>query len=181
MQRIMFDLETLGTSKASIICSIGAVLFGDISPIQQENYKEFYRELDITSQRRYCDPATVLWWMDQKGPKPFYGRMSLDRMLHEFSDWLIGIRSRDPEKKIELWCKGTDFDTSILGDAYKSKNLEVPWKYSETRDYRTVSKLFPNLKPSSVNQDLHNALADAKHQALHMEDILYAIKDRGLK
>lgn len=62
--RIMVDLETLGTAPGSVILSIGAVRFD----VEEGLLDEFYVNIDVESSQRLgltIDGATVMWWMKQ--------------------------------------------------------------------------------------------------------------------
>ena len=157
------DIETLGLDEDAVILSIGAVGFG-ITGL----YEEFYVEIDPDQSKRTVTPSIVKWWMQQPIPAPINGFISLKGALIMFRDYL-----HDHTREPIIWCKGIDFDTKILAHAYKQEFLTVPWKYNHVRDTRTLMKVFPSLKPERANNLVaHNALGDAKYQALCVKEIL---------
>lgn len=164
MKRIMLDLETLGTKPGSMILSIGAVVFG-----HGEITDTFYRRIDVKSCEVFglsIDAGTVVWWMQQsQEAREEFCRQSLriDHALEAFSEWL----GKDDR---EIWGNGSDFDNSILAEAYRRCGMQQPWRYSQNRCYRTVKALFPEC-PMLYTMASHNALNDATMQAQHLMDI----------
>lgn len=158
-QHIMIDIETLDTIPSAIILSIGAVAF------KPEHERDFYLEIFADSQYiRTSSLSTLTWWKSQKN-FPKNPSVGLTRALTSLSSWIRDVsRTRTPI----IWCKGTDFDVTILADAYRQYKLPIPWKYSKVRDCRTIFKTFA----VPITGASHNALADAKDQA---HDLLVAL------
>ena len=68
-----------------------------------------------------------------------------------------------------IWANSPSFDCIILENAYKSCNLEIPWKFWNLRDCRTVYDLGKiNLK--SVSAVKHNALDDCYNQIIALSN-----------
>lgn len=144
----MIDIETYDTSPSAVILSIGAErILGK---------ETFYVEVDPDTQyERTTSIATREWWAQQGNP-PIYGTLPLVDALAHLSNWLKEF-SEEPI----IWCKGTDFDVTILSHAYKSFGVPTPWKYSNVRDCRTLFKLCKLAR----NNPTHNALEDAQAQS----------------
>lgn len=171
MINVMIDLETLGMGESAIICSIGACTFMTAEP-----QKTFYLMIDIEKQPgRVFDPSTVKFWMKQ-GDAPVHGIMDLEHSLECFTDWL-----KDLIEPITLWANGTDFDIPMLKHAYQYYNLKPNWKYDAVRDFRTLRKLFPQIKADEFVGVKHDALADAINQAAHLTKILHYMEDKGMQ
>ena len=163
-QNIMVDIETLGTGANSVILSIGAVAFNN-----EGITSEFYRVVDLQSCMNAgleIDASTLLWWMNQSDDarKLFNStaREILPVALSKFSGWL-------PQNAC-IWGNGASFDNTILANAFDKAGVALPWKYWNDRCYRTVKNLYPNIKLERVGT-YHNALDDAKSQALHLIEI----------
>ena len=79
-------------------------------------------------------------------------------MLRKASKFLTGTKY--------FWSQGS-FDYNILENAYNACNLELPWKFWQVRDSRTLFDVFNiNLKTLEVNDSghSHNSLNDAYKQ-----------------
>jgi len=162
----MLDLETLGTSPGSVIVAIGAVKFGEGKIIS-----EFYERVNAESCAKLglkIDAATVMWWMGQNDEarkeitKP---GGELADVLSDFYSWVFG-----PDV-VEMWGNGANFDNVLLSDAFAAAKIPRPWKYSNDRCYRTVKNLHPEVQMDR-NGTHHNALDDARSQAMHLMEIL---------
>lgn len=159
---IMVDIETLGIDGDAVILSIGACDVADVA-------HSFYREIDLESQRgRTIDTDTLQFWLKQ-GNIPAFGTGALAYVLQDFAGWLNSVSLGE---ETFIWCKGTDFDTAILANAYKNLTLTIPWKYHSPRDFRTLAKCFPNILAPEFLGRKHHALDDAIHQAKHLKLIL---------
>ena len=168
MNNIMLDLETLGNGSNSVIISIGAVKF---DPKTKQLGSEFYANVDAESCVKAglkMDVSTVLWWMQQsdQARSVFKNKgLTLINALVGFSDWI------GDKKNTLVWGNGANFDNVILSNAYKAVGLEQPWPYWGDRCYRTIKALNPNVKADRIGTH-HNALDDAKTQAIHLMDML---------
>lgn len=178
MSNIMVDIETLGTSKNSVILAIGAVQFSETGV-----EKKFYEVIDAESCTQWglqIDARTVLWWLDQSDAarKSITGTKgkSLDIVLNEFRtafDW----------KNATVWANGIDFDFTILEEAFKAVGWEAPWPYWSKMDFRTVKNLVPRKVYDAVKVDApvkHNALADATAQAATLIGLLNWVNREGV-
>ncbi len=157
---IMIDLETMDTAPTAAIVSIGAVKFNKKGILD-----EFYKVVDLAdcvNKGLTMSPSTVQWWISQPNKTDtFDGYKSdyLNSVLLNFSYW-IGQDAR-------VWGNGSDFDNVILRNAYNAYTLTYPWKYYNNMCYRTMKNLAPNVKMVRSGNH-HNALDDAKSQALHL-------------
>lgn len=163
MKEIMVDLETLGRRPGCKILSIGAVVFGP-NGLQDE----FYLALTTEDQTAlHEDPETVQWWAKQSAearrvftePK----RGFVDGMV-AWRHWLQGLGGK---RSLALWGNGADFDNAILQVAHDAAGVDAPWEFWNNRCYRTLKNLPGAPKLSSRAGTYHNALDDAKTQALH--------------
>ncbi len=169
---IMLDLETLGTAPGSAIIAIGAVKF-----TEGQILSEFYRRVDLKSNTQYdlkMDPSTVLWWLKQ----PDEARLEITKegvhlasALHIFSEWVMVAQHREMEHEPEVWGNGASFDNTLLSVAYERTGITCPWKYSNDRCYRTVKNIYPDI-PMPRTGTHHNALDDARSQAMHLMAML---------
>jgi hypothetical protein len=172
--QIMLDLETLGTTPGSAILAIGAVKFGG-----GHIHSEFYQRVSLKSCVQYdlkMEPDTVLWWLQQ----PDEARLEITKegqhlaaVLQSFSNWIYEkVESFVPFiEDVKLWGNGAAFDNVLLSVAYDRAGLTLPWKYSNDRCYRTVKNLYPDVQMECSGTH-HNALDDARSQAMHLMNML---------
>ncbi len=185
MNDIMIDLETLGNGSNSAVISIGAVLF---DPYKNQVSAEFECNIDVEDAMRYgqADGSTIAWWMNQsdEARSIFNDKhaMLLQDALIEFHDWL-GANTSFHQRAV--WGNGASFDPVILQNAYKKTNLQLPWKYQNVKDVRTVvdigRKVLSIDPKKNKNSDRvpHNALDDARHQAQYVCEIIAALKAKA--
>ncbi len=165
---IMVDIETLSTDSNALILSIGAVKFNETIT------DHFYTTISIESSlkvNRLIDASTIEWWMlqDDKARALFSDPNKLDLYyaLLNLKTWLGSYPI--------IWGYGASFDNVILENAYKVLNIETPWFYKNSLCYRTLSTIYPNIK-FIFEGVKHNALDDAKTQAVHLIKILKHIE-----
>ena len=177
-RNIMLDLETMGVGPNAAIVAIGAVEF--VLPVKEsmatvgrigEITREFYRTVDLQSSvdaGGVIDPSTVMWWLEQSDEARAEltreaGRENIAGALQLFREWLGG-------RDCLIWGNGASFDNVILGSAYtKLSGIDfVPWKFRNNRCYRTVKALNKHIPADEVGGVAHNAVDDAKYQALHL-------------
>jgi len=154
---VMIDIETYDTKPTAVILSIGACLIGNSSIC-------FYAEIDVATQfERTASIATKEWWAQQQNP-PIYGAAPLYHALDGLALWIKTNTEGEPI----IWCKGTDFDTAILANAFNQLYIPVPWKYNNVRDCRTVYKVTGHTPIEAQ----HNAVQDAQEQAKDLVEVM---------
>jgi exodeoxyribonuclease VIII len=170
MNNVMVDLETLGNGSNSVIIALGAVEFDHATG---ELGREFYENIDAQSCVDFglqMDVSTVMWWMQQSDEARAAFKksgVSLPVVLSGFERWL-------PHDAV-VWGNGASFDNVILSNAYRKTHGEQPWKFWNDRCYRTLKTLRPDI-PFVRGGTHHNALDDAKTQAVHAIAILQALE-----
>lgn len=181
MSHVMIDLETLGTQPGSVILSIGAVLFYP-DETAENNWvgNGFYCVVNKESSLNFgmsVSQDTLDWW-EKQSPE---ARKVLDESLiggEDMDDALNKLAEFIPAEA-KVWSNGANFDQPLLDVAYDRINKQIPWKYYNSRCYRTIVALHPD--PKSIQPPTvcaHNALEDAKWQTKHMINVA---KLMGLK
>ena len=168
----MVDLETLGTKPNAHILSIGACDINnpDIT---------YYSTIEGNSQNRVTEFSTIRWWCNQSSEaiKAATNRKHmrpLPQMLMEFITWWHAHGFTHP------YSHGSVFDIIILENAMRQYNYEIPWKFWQIRDTRTLYDTAyritgKTLKP--IREGIHHdALADAQFQAQWIRDIRAVIE-----
>ena len=161
------DIETLGTTVNSTIVSIAAAIF-DKNDAPGNVMHTIEMVIDITDQKRFIDPNTVMWWMDEgmdqaradafQGPKD--ERVQLPVALKRLNEFLT------LEKVTELYACGPDFDCKMLEHAYRQYGLKMKIPFYKWGDIRTLEGHFygkntrkPGM-PNWLGGTAHNALDD---------------------
>ena len=167
MYQIMLDIETFSSSKESLIVSVAAVSFkSDKGTDDLTESDIFYRKVDFSDpdiKKFNIDVNTILWWFKQNEKVRNEAFLSKDNRW-KIRDVLIGLKDfinskgRDPI----IYNKGIDFDSIILENAYSVLNIEVPWKFYNKMDSRTLMKFF-DIK----NEDLVKNLNGFKEVDAH--------------
>jgi exodeoxyribonuclease VIII len=160
---IMIDLETMGNRPNAPIIAIGAVAF-DANGID----REFYEVVDLDSAVRsgaVIDPSTVMWWLQQSDEARtslfVMDGVTLSKALDKFSLWAT------VSDITGVWGNGATFDNVILAESYRRLDKVAPWPFWKDKCYRTVKGMYPDVRMERSGTH-HNALDDAKSQALHL-------------
>lgn len=169
---VMLDLETVGTSPGCGILSIGACTFQD--NLDEPVVRKLFRvgiEFDSLSKAGFVsDSFTLAWWENQSKEAydvAFGGTTPIAKALVEFSQWLDSLKCEPV-----VWGNGADFDNAILAFTYTKMGMVLPWKYKNSRCYRTLKEIHSHIPQPVFAGVRHNSLVDAVHQAQHAELIL---------
>lgn len=174
--RVMVDIETVGTDLDSAIVSIGAVEFD-----RHGIYDTFEVGIDLESAQEEgltIDANTLTeFWLEQDDEvqAQLHGGIQLADGLSQFVMWMDEC---DPD---EFWANSPAFDCVILKHALDVVGLEVPWDYYQQRDFRTLNSLAldrPGVLETPEGVE-HTALADATHQARIAAYYLSRIEEDG--
>ena len=168
---IMIDIETLSKRNNAVIVSVGAVLF---NPRNGGLGESIYIALDWHQQimqRRHISKKTLKWWDEQKEDAP-QGSGKVGMLFGKLAT-LFEVSS----EVIYVWFRGPDFDKVKLEHLARQFGHKVPWTYKQVRDSRTLD-IFGVKRERS--EPTHNALDDAKEQALDVIYILDRVRDVGL-
>jgi exodeoxyribonuclease VIII len=167
----MLDLEALDPKIGGVLVSIGAVYFdfetGELGDtfyreISRQGLEEQYKEYNRTISLR-C----LQWWMQQSdGAREVF--QAKDCHGNDFKTALRAFRQFVDGPKTRIWGNGADFDNVFLADCYKSVGLRLPWSFRYNRCYRTVKNMFGHKAKLVRVGNHHNALDDAKTQAVHL-------------
>lgn len=155
MYQVMIDIETMGQTPQSAICSIGAVKWNE----SEEVY--FYQKISLASSVAAggkMDASTVLWWMQQSEAarkEIIDANEQLPVVLLKLTDFVKDC--------IDIWAAPATFDLPIIENAYRLCTLPLPWSYKQHRCWSTLRKVMH--APKEPNFAEHNALADALCQA----------------
>lgn len=191
MTYFMKDLETLGTAPGCVILSVGVIACDfhaetvDDLFLDQGKYVVLNTE-DSLNSFLHIDQSTVQWWSKQ-GPearqvladaRDLKKSVPLREGIQDTIDYVLGHCAA---KEVRMLGNGADFDNPIFNVAAQMAGLKTPWSYGG-RCYRTLKNLDELLGPKFTAPKVerhgtyHNALDDAKTQALHLWEHLQNIR-----
>lgn len=176
MNHMMIDIETCGKRANAPILSIGAVMF---DPMTGGLGQTFYAAVDPADAFRngVPDGDTFAWWM-QQGDKARAAAVGGKKMLAAALGELIDF-GKGRWSNVTVWGNGPSFDMTILEHGFSRVGREIPWMFWNVRDCRTVADLAGKRPPKiGGNGVYHNALDDAKHQALWVSEMWQGLKGK---
>ncbi len=151
MREMMIDLETLDTKNSAVVLSIGAVVW-EVVGTEKINDPDknssvvfivdrFYRALEIDEQvnkGRTVSLDTIRFWMDahpaaREEAFDWRGRVLPAMALAQF----YTFKNKHPGIS-SFWAKPSTFDFPIWEDLADDFGAEVPWRYNQKYDVRTV-------------------------------------------
>lgn len=158
MSDVMIDLETLGTTPDAAILSIGMVRFNRNTG---DTYETLYLKVIEPQLYGSTSETTLAWWAEQDPnvmAEAFNGDTTANEAAVLVKDFLR------PEDCV--WGNGATFDISMIQWWVRQFGIQLPFKFWNVRDVRTVVDLSGiDYKSIAFEGDRHNALADAIHQA----------------
>ena len=161
----MIDLETMGVRPTSSIISIGAVPFDSEQVYTDEG---FYENIDLEScmaKGMTIDSSTLYWWLGQaESARVVFAqnKLGIRDALEQFVTWYEDLRPISG-----IWGNGSDFDISIIGNAFDVCRIKRPFTYGQHRCFRTMKAMNPKIELARIGTH-HNALDDAIWQAKYM-------------
>lgn len=177
MNHLMIDLETMGNNPNAPIVSIGAVFF---EPSTGELGAEFYCVINLKSSMNggaIPDADTILWWLKQnQEARTAITNDATTPLFTGLSNLNVFIHAHTNPKLLQVWGNGATFDNVVIRSSYDRECIPCPWIFWNDRDVRTIVELG---KAVGINPrydipfegDMHNALADARHQAKYVSAI----------
>jgi hypothetical protein len=167
---VLVDIETHGLANDARVIQIGAVSF-TLDRIEDaiEILDDRSRWLDVvvTPYESTTDESTIKAWQSAAFA-PAVDLMAarlprgIKKALEELADFCrINLTPAD-----YIWARGTDFDIAILSSLYARYGQELPWKYNQARDTRTLLTLLYILGSAYRTTDM-SQIGLVKHYAPH--------------
>lgn len=181
---LMIDLETLDVTPDAVILSIGIVKF---NPKNQGVYDRLELRPTVEDQtevyNRTISEDTLRWWSEQskealEAGLSDGGRMPLKDCMEVIYQYCWNQDS--------VWSNGASFDIVVLESAFRqtltNKPNPIPWPFYTIRDTRTLYEVAGvRLKDKKYGtKTTHNALEDAEHQAIVLQDAYQKLIKVGL-
>ena len=152
---ITFDMETCATTANAAVMQVAAVAWDRSA---KENPFEIFDRNDPDWERcgfnehidlRTCvvdgfdfDQATIKWWANQtdKAKKAVTDGLAepIEEVFIRFIGWINQVKKDTKAESVCLWCQGMDFDGAILRNICHKYDLELPFRYQQFRDCRTL-------------------------------------------
>lgn len=110
------------------------------------------------------DDSTVAWWEKQS-------QAAQDALLVDPQVIYVVVQQMHAwfrkQRGIFVWSQGSNFDEPLWSHIARRLGQSVPWKFYDVRDTRTAYDI-SGFNPRSIKRggNHHNALDDARHQAL---------------
>ena len=160
----MIDIETLGTEPDCVVLSVGACKFDPFTNVEPHTRTLWRPSADeqMNAGRSVLE-STLEWWA--KLPKHIQdeafseeGRIPLDQFFKDLNKWLWDVD--------KIWCQGPQFDMVILENLFKQFDHHRRWAFWQVQDCRTIFNMMPADPRKAIQEDLHDASADAFFQAV---------------
>lgn len=161
---ILIDTETLGLKPTAIITELSAVAFRigeDGLPVVTDHIDlrpDFWEQL---AARRTYDADTIAFHR-ANGTLPETNTPNSIPCIQAIVHLAAFVSENRPRN---VWIQGTDFDRPLIEDFCAAHNQPLPWKYSVSRDARTIyAAAFPGEKhakrPHKALEDCQATLTD---------------------
>lgn len=179
MKNIMIDLETMSLKPNAAIISIGAVAF---EPMTRSIIAEFKQNVTLGSCAEFglhISDDTQAWWAKQD--RDLRDALTVDAVplpeaLTKLKAFVLdGLMDKGD---VIPWSNGAGFDIPILEHAYHACGMTVPWLYFNISCYRTLKRIYKSIR-IEFNGKKHDALDDARHQAVQLMEIMAIMTKAG--
>lgn len=180
---IVLDLETLSTEPNAAILQIGCCvpMFDRVHlpmNISPEMEVTIAYEDAMKADAFHKSKETMEWWETQNPEVRkivFSGQDSYVTALDQIEFWMKSVKCKGAD--IAVWGNGAEFDNVILSHCFSAMGYTQPWSFRNNRCFRTIKNLFPISQ--SINQSglKHTALADARYEAMILDQIKHTYMD----
>lgn len=169
MKDLMIDMETRGQGPGCVILSLGAVFFDPATGAIGDSFSQVINKVSSLALGLTEDPETIAWW-DKRSPEARRVLAEADTSPHNVQDVLTAfgdfIRDRAGANAVRVWGNGSDFDNAILAHTYGLLGMKPPWRFWNNRCFRTLKTLGSVVVEPPRLGVHHDALDDARHQAV---------------
>lgn len=163
MKDVMIDIETLGNTKNSVICQIGACYFDRYTGEIGEKFKVNIDARSVIKSGATMDADTIYWWLNQseEARQSILADPKIDIIsaLNSLNTFLINAKY--------IWSHAT-FDFVAITETYKRLDIRPVFSYRSARDIRTLIDL------AKIKIDEGNKRDGTHHDGL--DDAIYQVK-----
>ena len=168
---VVLDLETMSTDKQALVLSIGWAIIKDCEIVSQGEVRP---KMEAQADR-HVSFDTLRWWMDGN-------KAEAQKHLASLPEWDLDVAltyldvSVDAIKqwpKVKVWGNSPNFDCDILAGLYRSAGKEVPWKFWQERDMRTLRDVSTTARhvPKIAHTAMWDAVAEAEDLCAYLKSI----------
>lgn len=153
----VLDLETLAINPRAAIIEIGLVNVG----MPECRYHKLINPKYYQHEPGFVIDDSTIEFHRGLGIENAYdaackeGIVNYTQMLDVIKDLICIL----PWESV-IWCQGTDFDIPIITNLFRFYGNDLPWKYSNVRDARTLIKLMHPGYKSNPGANGHRAIED---------------------
>lgn len=143
---VMVDVETLSLRSDAAIIQIAAVPFY-MDKSHAKVFSDFSVDVNPSSEAMYgfsFDASTIEWWSKNEPANEYFKEdhkaYSIKKALTDFTAQLTLWKDVASADELMIWCQCTDFDITVLRNAYRKvfgSEKDIPWNYRNVRDART--------------------------------------------
>ncbi len=175
-ENVAIDLETLDTKASAKILSIGIVPFnwGEDVSFQElcERPSSLYIKIDLSSYHdAFTESKSTREWWEKQGEEARFVLEPLSsdvNIVHALGSlcahldaWVLPLTKDGGQ----VFCRGYDFDGSILNHALDAYRFISPWSYNRFRCIRTVIDTLADTRNGYVHATTPDGFI--KHHALY--------------
>ena len=164
-KHIMIDIETMGVRPTSSIISIGAVAFDSAQVYEDEAFEVNVDLESCLAKGMTIDASTIYWWLGQAEPARVVFAQNKIGIRAALEQYVVWHESHRPISGV--WGNGSDFDLTILGNAFDVCRIKKPYTYGMHRCFRTMKNMNAKIDVPDVGI-AHKSLDDAIWQARYM-------------
>lgn len=183
---LMIDLETLDTRSSAVVLSIGAVLFNRRDPtVKMKGLHVVMGTKELREEQRMMgrtvDPETVAWWKQQTPEaRAIFKQKNVESTTEGLRKLTAFFDLADVQLKV--WGNGAGFDNIITVSLYESFGMTPPWKFWDDRCFRTFKGEHGHIaEPPAFKGVKHNAMHDARQQALYLQAMYAELQKYNIK
>lgn len=176
MKHGFLDVEALRLTKPWIapLMQVAVVVFNETGMVYPQEGGNWYVHPDSLPDWVVPDEETELFWKQQEGwPKMEENRWNGDTIELVLKELAEALKDCDT-----VWFSGPTYDQVMIESYFDFYKIPRPWKYNNTRDFRTIRKQHPDIEYKYPEGDhLHDAWYDCHYSIAHLSKISTA---RGL-
>lgn len=157
-KHIIIDIETLGRRNNAAITQVGIIPTDKNFNALDQYLIQIDPNVWNTCDRTFTG-ETLLWWMKQTNTPVSKFPTQIANSYKDLVEKINYVFKRYNTEDSIVWTKGS-MDLFCLKDLYEYFNMDIPWKFWQPRDIRTVKEIMKDWKICK-NTNIHNALEDA--------------------